>query len=80
MNDSGTKFYGNDENIDNIVPDSDNADISTAEASIHIVKDNKKEQGKNSKSNLKKSNFSREVRLLLTLEKNAILLERFASN
>ena len=57
MNDSGTKFYGNDENIDNIVPDSDNADMSTAEASIHIVKDNKKEQGKNSKSNLERVQF-----------------------
>ena len=52
MNDSGTKFYANDENRDNIVPDSHNADISTAEATIHIVKDNKKIQGKNSKSNL----------------------------
>ena len=57
MNDSGTKFYANDENRDNIVPDSHNADISTAEASIHIVKDNKKIQGKNSKSNLEEVQF-----------------------
>ena len=42
MSDSDTEFFANDEDIENIVPDSDNADISTPEASIHIVKDNEK--------------------------------------
>ena len=74
MNDSDTVFSANDKDIDNIVPDSDNANILTPEASIHIVKDNEKEQGKNCKASLKKSNFSGDVTLLLTLEKNAILV------
>ena len=80
MNDSDTKFFANDEGIENIVPYFDNGDILTPEASIHIVKDNEKEQGKSLKTSLKKSNFSGDVILLLTLEKNAILLERFAIN
>ena len=81
MNDSDTEFFANDKDIENIVPDSDNADILTPEANIHIVKDNEKEQGKkNQKPSLKKSNFSRDIILLLTLEKNAILLERFATH
>ena len=42
MSDSDTEFFANDEDIENIVPDSDNADILTPEASIHIVKDNEK--------------------------------------
>ena len=50
MTDSDTEFYANDKDIENIVPDSDNADILTPEASINFVKDNEKEQGKNSKS------------------------------
>ena len=77
MNDSVTEFIANDEDIENIVPDSDNADILTAEASIHIAKNNL--QGKNSKNKLKKVQFRRK-RMLLTLEKNAILLEMFATN
>ena len=81
MNDSDTEFFANDKDIENIVPDSDNADILTPEANIHIVKDNEKEQGKkNRKPSLKKSNFSRDIILLLILEKNAILLERFATH
>ena len=50
MTDSDTEFYANDKDIENIVPDSDNADILTPEASINFVKDNEKEQGKNAKS------------------------------
>ena len=57
MNDSDTEFFANDEDIENIVPDSDNADILTPEASIHIVKDNEIEQGKNSKSKLEDVQF-----------------------
>ena len=57
MNDSDTEFFANDEDIENIVSDSDNADILTPEASIHIVKDNEKEQGKNSKRKLEEVQF-----------------------
>ena len=57
MNYSDTEFSANDEDIQNIVPDSDNADILTLEASIHIVNDDKKEQGKNSKSKLEEVQF-----------------------
>ena len=42
---------------DDIAPDSDNADFLTPEASIHIVKDNEKEQEKNSKSKLEEVQF-----------------------
>ena len=42
MNDSDAEFFAYDEDIEKIVPDSDNADILTPEASIHIVKDNEK--------------------------------------
>ena len=42
VSDSDTEFFANDEDIENIVPDSHNADILTPEASIHIVKDNEK--------------------------------------
>ena len=83
MNDSDTEVFANDEDLENIVPDSDNADILTPEASIHIVillKLMKRKMEKNRKASLKKSNFSGNVTLLLTLEKNAILLERFATN
>ena len=55
MND--TKFFGNDEGIENIVPYFDNGDILTPEASIHIVKDNEKKQGKNSKNKLEEVQF-----------------------
>ena len=57
MNDSDTEFFANDEDIDDIAPDSGNADFLTAEASIHIVKDNEKEQEKNSKSKLEEVQF-----------------------
>ena len=57
MDDSDTEFFANDEDIENIFPDSDNADILTPEASIHIVKDNEIEQGKNSKSKLEDVQF-----------------------
>ena len=46
INDSGTEFFANEENTENMVPDSGNGDILTLEASIHIAKDNEKEQGK----------------------------------
>ena len=57
MNDSDTKFFANDEGIENIVPYFDNGDILTPEASIHIVKDNEKEQGKKSKNKLEEVQF-----------------------
>ena len=46
MNDSDTEFFANDEDIEKIVPDSDNADILTPEACIHTFKDNEGVQGK----------------------------------
>ena len=54
MNDSDIEFFANDEGI---FPDSGNADILTPEASIHIVKDNEKEQWKNLKSKLEEVQF-----------------------
>ena len=48
MNDSDTEFFGNYEDIE---------DILTPEASIHILKDNEKEQGKNSESKLEEVQF-----------------------
>ena len=57
MNDSDTEFFANDEDIENIVPDSDNTDILTPEVSVHVVKDNEKEQGKNWKSKLEEVQF-----------------------
>ena len=57
MNDSDTEFFTNDEYREKIVPNSNNADILTPEASIHIVKDNEKEQGKNSKRKLEEVQF-----------------------
>ena len=57
MNDSDTEFFANDEDIENIVPNSDNTDILTTEVSIHIAKDNEKEQGKNWKSKLEEVQF-----------------------
>ena len=46
INDSDTEFFANDKEIENIVPDSANADILTPEASIHVVKDNEKKRKK----------------------------------
>ena len=46
MNDSDTEFFVNDKNIENIVPNSDKADISTPEASIYVVKDMKRNRKK----------------------------------
>ena len=57
MNDSDKEFFANDKYKENIVPDSENADILTPEGSIHIVKDNEKEQGKNSKSKFEEVQF-----------------------
>ena len=57
MNDSDTEFFANYEDIDDIAADSDNADFLTPEARIHIVKDNEKEQEKNSKSKLEEVQF-----------------------
>ena len=57
MNDSDTEFFANDEGTENIVPDSDNTDILTPEVSIHIVKENEKEQEKNLKSKLEEVQF-----------------------
>ena len=80
MNDSDTEFFANVEDIENIVPNSYNADNLTPAASIDIVKDNEKEQGKIRKASLKMPSFCGDVTLLLKIEKNAILLERFATN
>ena len=52
INDSDTEFFANDGDIENIVPNSGNDDIVTPEASIHIVQDNEKRKGKNSKRKL----------------------------
>ena len=57
MNNSDTEFFTNDEYRENIFPNSNNADILTPEASIHIVKDNEKEQRKNSKRKLEEVQF-----------------------
>ena len=65
---------------ENIVPDSDNVDSLTPEANVHNVIDNEKEQEKIQKAISKKFSFSGDITLLLTLEKNAILLEMFATN
>ena len=80
MNGFDIEFFANDQDIESIATDSDNADILTHEVSIHIVKIMKRNRGKIRKTSLKKSNFSGDVTLLLTLEKNTILLERFATN
>ena len=80
MNGFDIEFFANDQDIESIAPDSDNADILTHEVSIHIVKIMKRNRGKIRKTSLKKSNFSGDVTLLLTIEKNTILLERFATN
>ena len=40
INDSDTEFFAKNEDIENVVPDSENAAILTPEASIHTVKDN----------------------------------------
>ena len=57
MNDFDSEFLANDEDIENNFPDSDNADILTPEASIHIVKDNGKEQGKYLKNKFEEVQF-----------------------
>ena len=57
MNDPDIEFFPNDEDIESIVRDSGNADILTPEASIHIVKDDEKEQGKYSTSKLEEVQF-----------------------
>ena len=57
MNDSDTEFVANDKDIENIIPNSEHTDILTPEASTHIVKDNEKEQGKNSKTKLEDVQF-----------------------
>ena len=56
MNNSGTEFFANYEDIENIVPDSDNADILTPEACIHIFKDNEGTK-ENSNSRLEEVQF-----------------------
>ena len=78
MNDSDTELVANDEDIENIVADSNIADILTPEASIYFVEDRNREKIR--KTSWRNSNFSGDVILLLKLENNAILLERFATN
>ena len=57
MKDSNTEFFADDEDVENIVPDSDHAGISTREASIHIIKYNESEKGKNAKSKFEEVQF-----------------------
>ena len=44
MNDSDTELFANDEDIENIVADSNTADILTPEASIYFVEDRNREK------------------------------------
>ena len=74
MNDSDTEFFANDEDIDNIVSDSDNADILTPEASIHIVKDNENEQGKNLKNKLDEIQFQWRPKIALNIREECNLV------
>ena len=80
MNNSGIEFFANYEDIANIVPDSDNADILTPKLVFILLKIMKTNREKIRKTSLTKSNFSGDLKLLLTLEKNAILLQRFPTN
>ena len=74
MNDSDTEFFANDEDIENIVPDFDNADILTPEASIHIVKDNENEQGKNLKNKLDEIQFQWRPKIALNIREECNLV------
>ena len=74
MNNSGTEFFANYEDIENIVPDSDNADILTPEASIHIVKDNENEQGKNLKNKLDEIQFQWRPKIALNIREECNLV------
>ena len=74
MNDSDTEFFANDEDIENIVSDSDNADILTPEASIHIVKDNENEQGKNLKNKLDEIQFQWRPKIALNIREECNLV------
>ena len=74
MNNSGTEFFANYEDIENIVPDSDNADILTPEASIHIVKDNENEQGKNLKNKLDEIQFQWRPKIALNITEECNLV------
>ena len=74
MDDSDTEFFANDEDIENIFPDSDNADILTPEASIHIVKDNENEQGKNLKNKLDEIQFQWRPKIALNIREECNLV------
>ena len=74
MNNSGTEFFANYEDIENIVPDSDNTDILTPEASIHIVKDNENEQGKNLKNKLDEIQFQWRPKIALNIREECNLV------
>ena len=74
MNDSDTEFFANDEDIENIVSDFDNADILTPEASIHIVKDNENEQGKNLKNKLDEIQFQWRPKIALNIREECNLV------
>ena len=77
MNDSDTEFFANDKDIENIVPNSGNADILTPEAIIHIVKDNEKEQGKNSKSKLEEVQFQWRRNIVSNIREECNLVAEF---
>ena len=74
MNNSGIEFFANYEDIANIVPDSDNADILTPEASIHIVKDNENEQGKNLENKLDEIQFQWRPKIALNIREECNLV------
>ena len=74
MNDSDTEFFANDEGIENIVPDSDNTDILTPEVSIHIVKENEKEQEKNLKSKLEEVQFQWRLNIIPNIREECNLV------
>ena len=56
-NGSDTEFFSNNKDLEDIVPYSDDTDILTPVVSIHIVKYNKKEPEKDSKSKLEELKF-----------------------
>ena len=74
MNDSDTEFFTNDEYREKIVPNSNNADILTPEASIHIVKDNENEQGKNLKNKLDEIQFQWRPKIALNIREECNLV------
>ena len=74
MNGSDTELFANDEDLESIVTDSENGDILTPETSIHIVKDNEKEQGKKLKSKLEEVQYQWRCNIAPNIRKECILV------